>query len=51
MSKSLQLIPQNKCLTKDYSEYLKPQAIDTRSGDEIAIDVIKKAGLNFKGDD
>ena len=47
VTKSLQLIPQNKHLTKDYNELLKTQRVDPRSGDEIAIDIIKRAGLTF----
>lgn len=47
--KSLQLIPQNKCLTKDYLDILAPQEVDPRSGDDIALDVIANAGLNFGG--
>lgn len=47
VTKSLQLIPQNKHLTKDYGEIMKPQKIDQRSGDEIAIDIMRKAGLKF----
>lgn len=31
-----------------YADMLKPQAIDVRTGDEIAADVIKKAGLVVK---
>jgi hypothetical protein len=29
-------------------EALHPKPVDNRTGDEIAIDVIKKAGLKFK---
>lgn len=50
VTESLRLAPQHKFLTKSYREFLKPQKIDTRNGDEIAIDVIKKAGLSFGGD-
>ncbi|MBQ4505292.1 MAG: hypothetical protein II983_06415 [Firmicutes bacterium] len=32
-------------MTKRYSDLFKKEKIDTRSGDEIAVDIIKKAGL------
>lgn len=43
---SLQMIPQNKCLQKTLVEVLfdKP---DNRTGDEIAMDIIVRAGLSF----
>lgn len=47
VTKSLQLIPQNKCLTKDYADLLHPKQEDNRSAEEIVIDVVKKAGLHF----
>ena len=47
VTRSLQLIPQNGWLTKDYTDVLKPQKIDPRSGEDIAADVMKKAGLHF----
>ena len=47
VTKSLQLIPQNKFIDTSYSEILNPKPVDTRSGDEIALDVMQKAGLHF----
>ena len=47
VTKSLQLIPQNGYITKDYFELLTPQNVDTRTGDEIVADVMKAAGLTF----
>lgn len=47
VTKSLQLIPQSKWLNTDYENIIKPQKIDKRSGEEVALDVIKKAGLRF----
>lgn len=47
VTRSLQLAPQGKNLVKTYEEILKPENNDTRSGDEIAKDVILKAGLKF----
>lgn len=46
---SLQLATQNKHLVKSLHDILYPKPIDTRTGDEIAADVIKAAGLTFEG--
>lgn len=48
VSESLRLAPQHKCLAKKYTDFLKPQKIDNRSGEQIASDVMKNAGLKFK---
>lgn len=47
ITKSLQLIPQNKWLTNTYFDVLNPKPTDNRSGDEIAVDIIGRAGLSF----
>ena len=47
VTKSLQLIPQNSYITASFDEIMHPEKIDTRSGDDIAADVIKNAGLSF----
>ena len=47
VTKSLQLIPQSMYLTTDFKDVLKPQEADNRTGDEIAADVMKAAGLSF----
>ena len=47
VTKSLQLIPQNSYITTTFDEIMYPEKIDTRSGDDIAADVIKNAGLTF----
>lgn len=50
VTKSLQLIPQNKYITQGYEEFVKPQNISPeahKSGGQIAAEVIKNAGLNF----
>lgn len=47
VTKSLQLIPQNSYITTTFDEIMHPEKIDTRSGDDIAADVIKNAGLTF----
>lgn len=47
VTKSLSLIPQNRYLTTSYEDMIQPKKIDRRSGEEIAADVIKQAGLSF----
>lgn len=47
VTKSLQLAPQNKYVRMSYNEALKPQKVDNRGGDEIAMDIISRAGLKF----
>ena len=47
VTKSLQLIPQSKYITVEFAEALNPNNIEDRSGEDIAIDVIKNAGLTF----
>lgn len=49
VSKSLQLAPQDKYITKNYTDLLKPKKIDTRSGEDIVSDIMLKAGLKFEG--
>ena len=45
---SLQNIPQNKHIQTSLYEFIyKPEPIDERTGDEIAADVISRAGLVF----
>lgn len=45
---SLQAIPQHKHLTKRYAELVDFSAVpDTRSGREIANDIIKGAGITI----
>lgn len=48
ISRSLQLIPQNKYLKKDFYEYLNPQVVDNRSAEEIVDDIMQRAGLHFE---
>lgn len=47
VTKSLQLIPQSMYLTTNFEDILNPQSVDVRTGDEIAGDVMKAAGLSF----
>jgi hypothetical protein len=47
IARSLQGIPQNKWIERDYYDIIHPEKVDDRSGDEIAVDIIKRAGLMF----
>lgn len=49
VTRSLQLIPQNQYITTDFADVLSPKKIEKRSGEQIAIDIIKNAGLSFEG--
>lgn len=42
---ALQGIPQQKFSNKRYIDLIQPVKVDTRTGDEIAAEVIKKLGL------
>lgn len=44
----LQLAPQNKYVTARYADLIKPQKVDKRSAEEIAADIITKAGLTLE---
>lgn len=41
----LQLAPQGKYRTDRFADFIFNKKVDERSGDEIAADVIKRAGL------
>ena len=47
VAKSLQLSPQGRYLTKDYSDIVSPQKVDTRSGNDVVVDIMSTAGLTF----
>lgn len=47
VTRSLQLIPQNQHIVKAYDEIIHPVEVDNRSGDEIAADIIERAGLKL----
>lgn len=47
VAEALRLAPQQKYLTQHLRDMLHPKPQDTRSGDEIAADVIKAAGLEL----
>ena len=42
---ALWVIPQNKAISKRYSELMNGLVVEQKSGDEIAAEVIKNAGL------
>lgn len=45
ISDSIYYKQENKYLNVRYSKLLSPDPVDTRSGDDIALDVIKRLGL------
>lgn len=47
ISDTLFAMAQQKYLTKRYVDLISNEPQDDRSGDEIALDVIAKCGLNF----
>ena len=47
---SLQAAGQNKYLTERWLDLITLQKRDTRSADEIALDIISRAGLRLKSD-
>ena len=51
VTESLRNIPQSKALTKNLIDFYKSlnEPVDRRSGEEIAQDVIVRAGLKIKG--
>lgn len=46
VTRSLQLAPQDGYIEESYYDIMHNK-IDTRNGDEIAIDIMTRAGLNF----
>ena len=49
MTDAAQLTPQSKYLTVRWAELVDRKPVDNRSGDEIAADIIARAGLVPKG--
>ena len=47
VTESLRLIPQDRYLTKRYTEIVNPQPQDKRTGDEVVMDIIERAGLQL----
>ena len=48
MTDALQIAPQHKYLTKRFYDVVNPTGAPPADGKQIAIDVIKKAGLRAK---
>ena len=49
VTKSLQLVPQNKFINISYLDLFETKQIDDKkTGDEIAVDIIQRAGLSFE---
>lgn len=44
MTESLRILPEGKHITKPYLELLKPQKIDTRTGEQVAEEVASRMG-------
>lgn len=51
MTDSLQLSGQRKYITSRWADIIGGEKEDARSGDEIALEIIEKAGLVTKGGD
>ena len=49
MTESLRLAGEHKYFTTSWSDMIKTADVDTRTADEIAEDVILRAGLTVKG--
>lgn len=53
MTETLRLRSENKYINSSWADMVQTQTVDTRTGDEIAMDVIRAAGLKLavEGDD
>lgn len=49
MTDGIQLAPQSKYIVARWCDLIAQKTIDNRSGDEIAMDIITRAGLSLKG--
>ena len=49
VTESLRLQGENKYIQRSWLDIIDPKPVDTRSGDEIALDVIERTGLHYKG--
>lgn len=45
---SLQLMPQNKYISKRYSDLINKDKEPQKSGDEIVLDIMSRAGLKWR---
>ena len=48
VANSLRLLPENKYIQSTLYELIHPDAIDSRTGDEIVEDIMAKAGLEWE---
>ena len=48
VSNSLQLIPQNKYIGISYLDMLNTKKEDQKTGDDIIMDIMNRAGLKFE---
>ena len=44
MAESLRILPEGKRITKPYFELLKPQEVDTRTGEQVAEEAASRMG-------
>ena len=49
MTESLRLQGENKYLTVSWGDAIRKKGEDSRTPEEIAADIIKRAGLTFEG--
>lgn len=49
MTEIVRLRGENKTLTKSWLDIIDPKPVDNRSGDEIAVQVLRNTGLTPKG--
>lgn len=47
MTESLRILPEGKHITKPYLELLKPQEVDTRTGEQVAEEVALRMGTKI----
>ena len=47
ITNSLYYMAENKQIAQKYYDIINPRPEDHRTGDEIALDVMKRAGLSF----
>lgn len=48
ITKSLQLVPQNKYISLSFNDIINKRNINNKSGDEIVLDIFNRAGLKFE---
>lgn len=47
VTKCLQLIPQHQALKVSFEDVVKPKKVVEKTGDELVLEVMKKAGLTL----